>query len=106
MNTLREARIKRGLTQKQLGEMCGIFQPNIGTWERAKFTANRKTRQRIEAVLGTRIDWIETGKIRLRSGDWITAEKLLARLIGIVVAMPETERKEFTKMILKQFKMR
>lgn len=47
-----ELRRQRGLTQRQLGRLCGVSGAVIGQVERGERLPGRKTEQRLRAVLG------------------------------------------------------
>lgn len=49
---VRELRRQRGLTQRQLGRLCGVSGAVIGQVERGERLPGRKTEQRLRAVLG------------------------------------------------------
>ncbi len=49
---IKAARIKRGLTQKQLGDLCGMADSAIRRYESGKGNPTQKTIQRIAAALG------------------------------------------------------
>ena len=50
---IRVARKKAGLTQKQLGDLCGIAEPTIRKYELGKLNPKRETLEKISAPLGT-----------------------------------------------------
>jgi len=49
---IRSARKKRGLTQKALGEACGIAEPTIRRYELGKLNPKRETIEKIAFALG------------------------------------------------------
>lgn len=49
--TLKEARLKRGLTQKELGEKAGLSQAAIGMIENGKRGYSTKSLKRLSEVL-------------------------------------------------------
>lgn len=49
---VRELRRQRGLTQRQLGRLCGVSGAVIGQVERGERLPGRKTEQRLRAILG------------------------------------------------------
>lgn len=55
VQTLMEARIKVGLTQKQLSEKTGISQADISRIERGIANPSLKTLQRLASALGKKI---------------------------------------------------
>ena len=53
---IKEMRIKRGLTQKQLAELLGVKQSNISRWEAGTFQPNATTLKKMADVLNCYID--------------------------------------------------
>ena len=49
---IRQARVKKGLTQKQLGELCEIAEPTIRRYELGKLNPKKETLEKIAAPLG------------------------------------------------------
>lgn len=49
---IRAARIKRGLTQKQLGDLCGMADSAIRRYESGRGNPTQRTIQRLAAALG------------------------------------------------------
>lgn len=49
---IRQARIEKGWTQKQLGELCGIAEPTIRRYELGKLNPKKETLEKIAAPLG------------------------------------------------------
>lgn len=54
---IRAARKKAGLTQKQLGDLCGIAEPTIRRYELGKLNPKRETLQKISKPLD--VPWYE-----------------------------------------------
>lgn len=54
---IRATRRAAGLTQKQLGEMCGIAEPTIRRYELGKLNPKRETLEKIAAPLG--VHWLD-----------------------------------------------
>lgn len=54
---IRQARKKAGLTQKELGELCGIAEPTIRRYELGKLNPKQETLKKIAKPLGVR--WYE-----------------------------------------------
>ncbi len=52
MGEIKKARIENGLTQAQLGEMCGVKQPIIARMENGTNTPNTSTVLKVLAALG------------------------------------------------------
>ena len=106
MNSLREIRVAKGLTQEKLSDLSGLYQEKISTVERGKTKANQQTRQKIEKALDRKVDWIETEGIQLKSPDWYEAERLLKRLVELTLSMDVADRDNFNKMFTKYFKLK
>lgn len=51
MNKIREARLAKGLTQKQLGELIGVSPTHVQKWEYG-LTPNTKNLSKLSQVLG------------------------------------------------------
>lgn len=49
---IKEIRLQQGLTQRQLGEKCGILEPNIRKYELGKANPKFETLQKIATALG------------------------------------------------------
>jgi ribosome-binding protein aMBF1 (putative translation factor) len=49
---LRDARIREGLTQKELANRAGVSQPAIAKWEQGRTSPRSESRARLEAVIG------------------------------------------------------
>jgi len=57
MSNLRTVREQKRLTQQDLAGITGISQPHIQALEAGKYLPQRRTRKRIEQILGAEIDW-------------------------------------------------
>ncbi len=53
---IRRIRKDKGLTQKELGERCGIAEPTIRSYELGKLNPKYETLQRIAAALGVPVE--------------------------------------------------
>ena len=102
MNSLRITRIKKGITQTELGSVTGLSQCSISKIERGMVKGNLTTKHKIEAIIG-KIDWTETEGVHLR-GDYSEAEMLIKQLVSITLGMAETDQKAIKKLIHKYFK--
>ena len=51
-NNIKRIRQERGLTQKRLGELCGIAEPNIRKYENGKQKPKLETIEKIASALG------------------------------------------------------
>lgn len=84
-NRIKAARIHRGLTQKQLGELCGMADSAIRRYESGRGNPTRKTLKRLADALHVTIPYFDgmddLNAIdideALRRGDRHTAEKLM-----------------------------
>ena len=60
MNDLKTIREMRRLTQQELAETTGLSQPHLTALESGQLFPRRRTRQRVERILGPEIDWVST----------------------------------------------
>lgn len=58
---IRKIRREKGLTQKQLGELCGINESNIGKYERGKQDPKTETLNKIAKALSVDVTEFYTG---------------------------------------------
>lgn len=56
---LKEVRIRKGLTQKQLGDLCGIADSNIRKYENNKQNPKIETVKKIASALGVGVEVLE-----------------------------------------------
>lgn len=56
---IREARIQRGMTQKQLGERAGIAEPTIRKYELGKLNPKYETMRKIASALDVTVGYIQ-----------------------------------------------
>ena len=103
MKSLVDTRNEKRMTQMQLVALTGINQHQISCIERGLQTPTESTRSRIEKVLG-KIDWMETGKIKLLTPNYFKAERLVNRLVRITLTMKQKDKAEIIKLIHKYFK--
>lgn len=59
---IRKLRIENGLTQKQLGELCGMADSAIRRYESGRANPKIETIGKIADALGVSIDYLMTGK--------------------------------------------
>ncbi len=59
---IRELRLKKGLTQKELGALCGIAEPNIGKYELGKQNPKYGTLFKIADALNVPYDYLLFGE--------------------------------------------
>ena len=57
MNSIRQHRIARGLTQKQLADICGVTRTHITNLETGEFSPSVDVAKKIGQALG--FDWTE-----------------------------------------------
>lgn len=103
MRNLRQQRKARGLTQQQLQDLTDIPRSWLSILENGLATPNPETRHKIEVVLG-KIDWIETGTLKINSASYAEATALIKKLVSITVTMPVKEKKAVLRLIKKYFK--
>ena len=58
MNVFKEARKRKGLSQKELGEIIHVSQGSISQWEIGKTTPDLKTIVRLANLYGTTTDYL------------------------------------------------
>jgi transcriptional regulator with XRE-family HTH domain len=105
MKSLRQLRKDSGLTQEDLSVMSGISQDHLSFIERGIYKPTEKTRNKIEQALNTKVDWLETGTIELHDCNWYQAERQLKRLVELTLNLDLNEKREFTKIVRKYFKL-
>jgi predicted transcriptional regulator len=104
MNSLKQTRKAKGLTQRDLSERTGIVQSHISEIETGTFKANLSTRRKIEAVLG-KVDWLETTVIRYcNNNSHYKAEQLVYKLIETTSLMDDVQKADINRLIHKYFK--
>ena len=60
MHDLKTIRELKRLTQKDLAEVIGVNQSHIACIESGQMLPRQSTRQKIEGILGSEIDWVST----------------------------------------------
>lgn len=89
---IRKLRKERGLTQKQLGELCGINEANIRKYEADKQNAKIETIEKIAKALGVPIVKIKedlTWAEHQNTEEFKQLEQSTYLFEGIVVALEE-----------------
>ena len=71
---IKEVRIRKGLTQKQLGDLCGIADSNIRKYENNKQNPKIETVKKIASALGVGIEVLE-GLETFDSGEEFTKRR-------------------------------
>ncbi len=89
---IRKYRKEKGLTQKQLGELCGIADSNIRKYENGKQNPKIETLQKIADALNIDINKLAMYKISARnsqihSPDIVTDDALLFRKIELKIKL-------------------
>jgi len=92
-------RRKKGITQDMLSEMTGITQEQLSLIERGVVRPRKKSRKKIESVLGL-IDWSEVSGITLQAG-YSEAIDLTNKLLGIMPVLSNKERRAIKNLISK-----
>lgn len=106
MRSMYETRKSLNLTQDALSHLTGIAQSNISALERGIYKATQTTREKIERVVGQKIDWLENEKITLRETSYFKAERLLKKMVELTLTMEQEQKDEFRKLVYKYFKVR
>ena len=83
---IRKCRTEKGLTQKKLGELCGIADSNIRKYESGNQNPKIETLQKIADALDIPVNRLLAGKI-------ITRDELKEKLseYGLTHLVPDTE---------------
>lgn len=83
---IRKYRTEKGLTQKKLGELCGIADSNIRKYESGNQNPKIETLQKIANALGIPVN-------RLLAGKLITGDELKDKSseYGLTHLVPDTE---------------
>lgn len=90
------------MTLERLSSLTGISNGYLSLLERGHYKITKKTRKKLEKVLG-KIDWIETQKIHIRDSGYFEAEKLIQRLVEITLLMEEKDKSQVTELLNKYF---
>ena len=88
---IRKYRTEKGLTQKKLGELCGIADSNIRKYESGNQNPKIETLQKIADALDIPVNRLLAGKI-------ISRDELKEKLseYGLTHLVPDTEEEERT----------
>jgi len=101
MQTLREARKNKGLSQSKLAALIdGYNQANISCIERGLTSPWPETKQKIESILDTNINWVVVpikGKCRTKN----EIQKLVKQLFSVLVNSPDNEKQQHKLIITK-----
>ncbi len=99
MNTLKEKRLKKGLTQKQLEKLTGVNSVNVSLIESGKHCATFNTIKKLESVLGN-LDFTKKYKIKptTRRQAGLKIKELMTCLLGL----SDAERKQIITRLEKQ----
>lgn len=82
-DNIRALRKERGLTQKELGELCGMADSAIRYYESNRGNPTQKTIKRIATALGVTVDYLLTGeKTEKHPLDWTRSLDKKLNLIG------------------------
>lgn len=55
-NQIRKYRLRRGLTQEKLAELCSVSPPTISKWENGSLQPSREHQIQLTAILGIQFD--------------------------------------------------
>ncbi len=73
MNDLRTVREQKLLTQQDLASLSGLPQSHLSALENGRYLPNKRTRNSIERLLGSQVDWQQTVT---GDKDYITAKMI------------------------------
>lgn len=77
MNTIKELRLHKGLSQQELAELCSVHQTAVSQWEKGRTSPDRSTLLLLSEIFGVSTDYL-MGKQ--------TGEKHLIPVLGYVRA--------------------
>jgi transcriptional regulator with XRE-family HTH domain len=100
MHTLKSVRKTKGYTQKQVAKVTGISNVTISLIETGKHYPGAKTRHKIEQALNCKIDWLQSGAVKLRDPNFNSAEGLAKKLIETTLIMTNDDKTRIKKMIV------
>ena len=89
---IRKCRTEKGLTQKKLGELCGIADSNIRKYESGNQNPKIETLQKIADALDIPVNRLLAGKI-------ISRDELKEKLSEYCKKLNETGKKEAAKRV-------
>ncbi len=97
--TLKEARLKKNLSQSGLAANTGLTQGTLSLIETGKATPQADTRRRIERALGCRVNWLTTmGLLTRREGQlssWEHVEQTFRNALHEMNGLRTAELMEF-----------
>ncbi|MCQ2485121.1 MAG: XRE family transcriptional regulator [Clostridia bacterium] len=78
MNIIKELRLKRGITQSELAELCSVHQTAVSQWEKGRTLPDKQTLVRLSDIFNVSVD--------LLMGKNETSKKNLIPVLGYVRA--------------------
>lgn len=78
MNIIKELRLKRGITQSELAELCSVHQTAVSQWEKGRTLPDKQTLVRLSDIFNVSVD--------LLMGKNDTTKKNLIPVLGYVRA--------------------
>lgn len=78
MNIIKELRLKRGITQSELAELCSVHQTAVSQWEKGRTLPDKQTLVRLSDIFNISVD--------LLMGKNDTTKKNLIPVLGYVRA--------------------
>lgn len=56
MTSIKDLRLKRGITQRELAELCGVHQTAVSQWEKGRTLPDKSTLIKLSDIFGVSID--------------------------------------------------
>jgi len=107
MKSLRQTRIDKGISRKDIALSLGINLSNLSPLESGKQCPSVLTRKRLELFFGSKINWLDTPTINttpLYPTDWNSVERDFRSLIRSISGLRPEERNVFTNTAVKHLK--
>lgn len=98
MKSLRQIRLSRGITLKDMEQSIGINVSFLSEIERGLRSPSILTRHRLNLYFGEKINWFDTVTLKpfkLYQTDWNSTEMEFRSLFRMICGLPTNERKEF-----------
>ena len=103
METLKQKRLTKGITQKELAEMLNIFPERIPLLESCTHYPNEETRKKLETIFG-KLDFSGCEKYKIKATSRRQALKKLKEFIKCILGMNATDQKNMIYEAITQLK--
>lgn len=107
MNSLRQARLDKGITLKEMEQSIGINISFLSEIERGLRSPSDLTRIRLNSFFGEQINYLDVPIIKTMPvcpTDWLSAERDFRFLYRAILGLPEAERAIFCSTAIKHLK--